>query len=90
MNSKPATPAAPKPTTGRILRYRGKEGLQAVRAAMVTCDVDTLLEGGAIFRRWTTISTCTCGCSPRVVPASPSTTSARVMPLVSGVGRRGK
>lgn len=32
----------PKPTTGRILRYRGKIGHQAMRAAIVTCDVNTL------------------------------------------------
>lgn len=31
-----------KPTTGRILRYRGKQGLLAMRAAIVTCDVNTL------------------------------------------------
>lgn len=31
-----------KPTTGRILRYRGKQGLNAVRAAIVTADVTTL------------------------------------------------
>jgi len=32
----------PKPTTGRILRYRGKQGFRAVRAAIVTADVETL------------------------------------------------
>ncbi|TDD11858.1 hypothetical protein [Nonomuraea diastatica] len=31
-----------RPTTGRIVRYRGKQGLHAVRAAIVTADVDTL------------------------------------------------
>ncbi|MFI7072035.1 hypothetical protein [Micromonospora sediminicola] len=31
-----------KPTTGRIVRYRGKQGLNAMRAAIVTADVDTL------------------------------------------------
>ncbi|MEU4589986.1 hypothetical protein [Micromonospora aurantiaca (nom. illeg.)] len=31
-----------RPTTGRIVRYRGKQGLNAVRAAIVTADVDTL------------------------------------------------
>lgn len=31
-----------KPTTGRILRYRGKIGYQAMRAAIVTADVHTL------------------------------------------------
>lgn len=31
-----------RPTTGRVLRYRGKLGLNAVRAAIVTADVDTL------------------------------------------------
>jgi hypothetical protein len=31
-----------KPTTGRILRYRGKQGILAMRAAIVTCDVETL------------------------------------------------
>jgi hypothetical protein len=39
----PAGPTAvPKPTTGRILRYRGKQGLCAMRAAIVTADVTTL------------------------------------------------
>lgn len=41
-----------KPTTGRILRYRGKQGFLAMRAAIVTCDVETLdprgVESGAI------------------------------------------
>jgi len=32
----------PIPTTCRIVRYRGKQGYQAVRAAVVTADVDTL------------------------------------------------
>ena len=31
-----------KPTTGRIVRYRGKIGLYAMRAAIVTADVTTL------------------------------------------------
>lgn len=31
-----------KPTTGRILRYRGKQGFHAMRAAIVTADVHTL------------------------------------------------
>jgi hypothetical protein len=31
-----------RPTTGRIVRYRGKHGLHAVRAAIVTADIDTL------------------------------------------------
>jgi hypothetical protein len=31
-----------KPTTGRILRYRGNIGYNAVRAAIVTADVETL------------------------------------------------
>lgn len=31
-----------RPTTGHIVRYRGKHGLNAVRAAIVTADVDTL------------------------------------------------
>ncbi|MER7363287.1 hypothetical protein [Nonomuraea wenchangensis] len=31
-----------RPTTGRIVRYRGRQGLQAIRAAIVTADVDTL------------------------------------------------
>ncbi|MEW1838556.1 hypothetical protein AB0392_11430 [Nonomuraea angiospora] len=31
-----------RPTTGRIVRYRGKHGLHAIRAAIVTADVDTL------------------------------------------------
>ncbi|WP_433426329.1 hypothetical protein ACQP1V_42660 (plasmid) [Microtetraspora malaysiensis] len=30
------------PFTGEILRYRGKQGLHAVRAAIVTADVSTL------------------------------------------------
>lgn len=41
-----------KPTTGRILRYRGRQGFNAVRAAIVTADVDTLdprgVEAGVI------------------------------------------
>jgi len=41
-----------KPTTGRILRYRGKQGFNAIRAAIVTADVETLdprgVEAGAI------------------------------------------
>lgn len=41
-----------KPTTGRILRYRGKQGFNAVRAAIVTADVETLdprgVESGVI------------------------------------------
>lgn len=40
------------PTTGCIVRYRGKEGYQAVRAAIVTADVDTLdprgVEAGSV------------------------------------------
>ncbi|GAB2918621.1 hypothetical protein ACFMQL_20500 [Nonomuraea fastidiosa] len=35
-----------RPTTGRIVRYRGKQGLHAVRAAIVTADVDTLDPAG--------------------------------------------
>ncbi|WP_330438830.1 hypothetical protein OHB44_28065 [Micromonospora sp. NBC_00821] len=31
-----------KPSTGRIVRYRGKQGLLAMRAAIVTADVETL------------------------------------------------
>jgi hypothetical protein len=31
-----------RPTTCRIVRYRGKQGLHAIRAAIVTADVDTL------------------------------------------------
>ncbi|MEQ4717905.1 hypothetical protein [Nonomuraea sp. B19D2] len=31
-----------RPVTGRIVRYRGKQGLHAVRAAIVTADVETL------------------------------------------------
>lgn len=30
------------PTTGRIVRYRGKSGFHAVRAAIVVADVNTL------------------------------------------------
>ena len=41
-----------KPTTGRIVRYRGKIGLYAMRAAIVTADVTTLdprgVEGGHV------------------------------------------
>lgn len=41
-----------KPTTGRIVRYRGKIGLCATRAAIVTADVSTLdphgVEGGHV------------------------------------------
>ncbi|WP_440063799.1 hypothetical protein [Streptosporangium sp. OZ121] len=33
---------SPLPTTGRIVRYRGKHGLHAIRAAIVTADVHTL------------------------------------------------
>ncbi len=31
-----------RPTFGRIVHYRGKQGLMAPRAAMVTADVDSL------------------------------------------------
>lgn len=31
-----------KPTLGRIVHYRGKQGLHAMRAAIVTATVDTL------------------------------------------------
>lgn len=31
-----------KPTMGRIVHYRGKQGLLAPRPAIVTCDVHTL------------------------------------------------
>jgi hypothetical protein len=41
-----------KPTLGRIVHYRGKQGLLAPRAAIVTCDVNTIdprgVEAGAI------------------------------------------
>jgi hypothetical protein len=41
-----------KPTLGRIVHYRGKQGHQAMRAAIVTCDVNSLdprgVEAGAI------------------------------------------
>ncbi|GAA5046522.1 hypothetical protein HNP84_009737 [Thermocatellispora tengchongensis] len=40
------------PVTGDIVRYRGKQGLHAVRAAIVTADVTTLdprgVEVGAV------------------------------------------
>ncbi|MFD8529424.1 hypothetical protein ACFV0L_18590 [Streptosporangium canum] len=40
------------PTTGEIVRYQGKQGLHAVRAAIVTADVTTLdprgVEVGAV------------------------------------------
>lgn len=32
----------PKATLGRIVHYRGKQGLQTMRAAIVTATVDTL------------------------------------------------
>jgi hypothetical protein len=32
----------PKPTIGRIVQYRGKQGYQALRAAIVNATVDTL------------------------------------------------
>ncbi|WP_242908688.1 hypothetical protein [Actinomadura terrae] len=32
----------PPPTLGRIVHYRGKEGLNAMRAAIVTADVHSL------------------------------------------------
>lgn len=31
-----------QPTIGRIVHYRGKQGLQTMRAAIVTADVSTL------------------------------------------------
>lgn len=41
-----------KPTTGRIVRYRGNQGHNAIRAAVVTADVHTLdprgVESGAV------------------------------------------
>lgn len=44
--------ATPKPTTGRILRYVGKQGFNAIRAAIVMADVHTLdprgVESGVI------------------------------------------
>lgn len=33
---------APSPTIGRIVQYRGKQGYQALRAAIVTATVETL------------------------------------------------
>lgn len=36
----------PTPTIGKTVHYRGREGRQAVRAAIVTCDVDTLDPAG--------------------------------------------
>lgn len=42
----------PRPTTGRIVRYRGKIGFNAIRAAIVVADVDTLdprgIESGVV------------------------------------------
>lgn len=35
-----------KPTLGRIVHYRGKLGLHAVRAAVVSCTVDNLERQG--------------------------------------------
>ena len=35
-----------KPTLGRIVHYRGKQGLLAARAAIVTATVDTLDQRG--------------------------------------------
>lgn len=41
-----------KPSLGRIVHYRGKQGLLAMRAAIVTCDVNSLdprgVEAGVI------------------------------------------
>lgn len=34
--------ATPRPPLGRIVHYRGKIGYQVMRAAVVTCDVDSL------------------------------------------------
>lgn len=39
------TPTA-RPTIGRIVHYRGKQGLHALRAAIITCTVDTLERQG--------------------------------------------
>jgi len=42
----------PAPTLGRILHYRGKQGFNAMRAAIVTATVDSLdprgVEGGHV------------------------------------------
>ncbi len=35
----------PQPTLGRIVHYRGKQGVHAMRAAIVTATVDTLDQG---------------------------------------------
>lgn len=35
-----------RPTIGRIVIYRGKRGRQNVRAALITCTVDTLDRAG--------------------------------------------
>lgn len=41
-----------KPTLGRIVHYRGKQGYHAMRAAIVTCDANSLdprgVEAGVI------------------------------------------
>lgn len=34
--------SAQRPTLGRIVHYRGREGLQTTRAAIVTCDLASL------------------------------------------------
>lgn len=38
----------PKPTTGRIVRYRGKQGVGAVRAAIVVMDTETWVRSGDV------------------------------------------
>lgn len=35
-----------QPTLGRIVLYRGKEGMQVMRAALITCTRDNLRPGG--------------------------------------------
>jgi hypothetical protein len=39
-------PTHVKPTIGRIVLYRGKLGLHAMRAAVISCTVDTLEADG--------------------------------------------
>lgn len=81
------------PTTGRIVRYRGKQGLHTVRAAIVTADVDTLDPEGArmgAVPRWTVTSTCTCRCSrPALRAPSTSSTCRPVTSPAPGTGRSG-
>lgn len=37
-----------KPTIGRIVRYRGKQGIHAMRAALISCTTETLEPEGGV------------------------------------------